>query len=220
MTVGQWLGKWVGQWLGSASEQPEGSMRGHASVSVGGSGQLSALAHANGAASVSLHATGTIEVAGDPVPLYGQGVATLTLAGSGNLTDALTPEDQVVEQQAVGSGTGGDAGTGYIRIDRSWVKGLKVAKVGVSWPSTGSVTSRFTTVGVSRRVVAKSSGGTVHSASTGSMKPCRTRAIYGVGVARSDSFCLLKTSKITGLSYNCAYEAIDVDVMLALLEMI
>ena len=218
MTVGQWLGTWPGNWFGSASEQPPGAIHGSVSVSVGASATLSALARLSGAASVVITSSGTIEVAGDPIPAEVSGSATLVITGTGKLTDALTPELPTEQAVTAGSGTGSDAGTGYVYIDRAWVKGLKVVKIGTSWQSAGSVKSGVFAGPTVRTHRTKTFGGTVRSTSHCVQKARAVASGCPHQTLKADSACQSKTAKSIVSMYNGSSTSLGADELLAILN--
>lgn len=218
MTVGQWLGTWLGNWFGSASEQPPGAIHGSVSVSVGASATLSALARLSGAASVAITSSGTIEVAGDPIPAEVSGSATLVITGTGWLTDALAPEQQVSPTVNAGSGTGSDAGTGYRYIDRAWVKGLKVVKIGTTWQSTGSVKNSGFATPLVRTYRTKAFNGTVRSTSHCVQKARAAASGCPHQTLKADSACQSKTAKSIVSMYNGSSTSLGADELLAILN--
>ena len=216
MTVGQWLGTWLGNWLGSASEHPEGSMQGNASVSIGALAVLSATANLSGEALVAITSSGTIEVAGEPIPADVSGASTIAITSTGKLTDALAPELQTEPVVNAGSGTGSDAGTGYIYIDRAWVKGLKVVKIGTSWQSAGSVKSGVFAGPTVRTHRTKTFGGTVRSTSHCVQKARAVASGRPHQTLKSDSACQSKTAKSIVSMYNGSSTSLGADELLAI----
>ena len=216
MTVGQWLGTWLGNWLGSASDQPAGAMYGGTTVSVAAAANISALANLSGTAGITITSSGTLDAAGDPVQVEGAGTASLTITGTGWLTDALAPEQQVSPTVNAGSGTGSDAGTGYIYIDRAWVKGLKVVKIGTSWQPTGSVKSEGFATHLVRMHRTKTFGGTVRATSDCVQKARQVASGRPQQTLKSDSFCQSKTAKSIVSMYNGSSTSIGADELLAI----
>ena len=218
MTVGQWLGTWLGNWLGSASEQPEGSMQGNASVSIGALAALFATANLSGEALVAITSSGTIEVASEPIPADVSGAATIAITSTGKLTDALAPELPTEPVVNAGSGTGSDAGTGYIYIDRAWVKGLKVVKIGTSWQSAGSVKSEGFATHLVRIHRTKAFNGTVRATSDCVQKARQVASGRPQQTLKSDSFCQSKTAKSIVSMYNGSSTSLGADELLAILN--
>ena len=216
MTVGQWLGTWLGNWLGSASEQPEGSMQGNASVSIGALAALFATANLSGEALVAITSSGTIEVAGEPIPADVSGAATIAITSTGKLTDALAPELQTEPVVNAGSGTGSDAGTGYIYIDRAWVKGLKVVKIGTSWQSAGSVKSGVFAGPTVRTHRTKTFSGAVRSTSHCVQNARAVASGRPHQTLKSDSACQSKTAKSIVSMYNGSSTSLGADELLAI----
>ena len=216
MTVGQWLGTWLGNWLGSASEQPEGSMQGNASVSIGALAALSATANLSGEALVAITSSGTIEAAGEPIPADVSGAATIAITSTGKLTDALAPELPTEPVVNAGSGTGSDAGTGYVYIDRAWVKGLKVVKIGTSWQSTGSVKSGGFATPLVRIHRTRVFNGTVRSTSNCTNALRQIASTQPRQHLKSDSFCQSKTAKSIVSMYNGSSTSLGADELLAI----
>ena len=216
MTVGQWLGTWLGNWLGSASEQPAGAMHGGTTVSVAAAANIAALANLSGTAGITIASSGTLDAAGDPVQVEGAGTAALTITGTGWLTDALAPEQQVSPTVNAGSGTGSDAGTGYIYIDRSWVKGLKVVKIGTSWQSAGSVKSGVFAGPTVRTYRTKAFNGTVRATSDCVQKARQVASGRPQQTLKSDSFCQSKTAKSIVSMYNGSSTSLGADELLAI----
>ena len=216
MTVGQWLGTWLGNWLGSASEQPEGSMQGNASVSIGALAALFATANLSGEALVAITSSGTIEVASEPIPADVSGAATIAITSTGKLTDALAPELPTEPVVNAGSGTGSDAGTGYIYIDRAWVKGLKVVKIGTSWQSAGSVKSGVFAGPMVRTHRTKTFGGTVRSTSHCVPKARAVASGRPLQTLKADSACQSKTAKSIVSMYNGSSTSLGADELLAI----
>ena len=214
MTVGQWLGTWLGNWLGSASDQPEGSMQGNASVSIGALAALSATANLSGEALVAITSSGTIEVAGEPIPADVSGAATLAITSTGKLTDALAHELQT--EPVVNAGSGSDAGTGYIYIDRSWVKGLKVVKIGTSWQSAGSVKNSGFATPLVRTYRTKAFNGTVRATSDCVQKARQVASGRPQQTLKSDSSCQSKTAKSIVSMYNGSSTSLGADELLAI----
>ena len=216
MTVGQWLGTWLGNWLGSASDQPAGAMHGGTTVSVAAAANIAALANLSGTAGITIASSGTLDAAGDPVQVEGAGTAALTITGTGWLTDALAPEQQVSPTVNAGSGTGSDAGTGYRYIDRAWVKGLKVVKIGTTWQSTGSVkNSGFATPRV-RTYRTKAFNGTVRATSDCVQKARQVASGRPQQTLKSDSSCQSKTAKSIVSMYNGSSTSLGADELLAI----
>ena len=218
MTVGQWLGTWLGNWLGSASDQPAGAMYGGTTVSVAAAANISALANLSGTAGITITSSGTLDAAGDPVQVEGAGTAALTITGTGWLTDALAPEQQVSPTVNAGSGTGSDAGTGYIYIDRAWVKGLKVVKIGTSWQPTGSVKSEGFATHLVRIHRTKAFNGTVRATSDCVQKARQVASGRPQQTLKSDSFCQSKTAKSIVSMYNGSSTSLGADELLAILN--
>ena len=216
MTVGQWLGTWLGNWLGSASEHPEGSMRGNASVSIGALAALFATANLSGEALVAITSSGTIEVAGEPIPADVSGASTIAITSTGKLTDALAPELQTEPVVNAGSGTGSDAGTGYIYIDRAWVKGLKVVKIGTSWQPTGSVKSEGFATHLVRIHRTRVFNGTVRSTSNCTNALRQIASTQPRQHLKSDSSCQSKTAKSIVSMYNGSSTSLGADELLAI----
>ena len=216
MTVGQWLGTWLGNWLGSASEQPEGSMQGNASVSIGALAALSATANLSGDALVAITSSGTIEAAGEPIPADVSGAATIAITSTGKLTDALAPELPTEPVVNAGSGTGSDAGTGYVYIDRAWVQGLKVVKIGTSWQSAGSVKSGVFAGPTVRTHRTKTFGGTVRSTSHCVQKARAVASGCPHQTLKADSACQSKTAKSIVSMYNGSSTSLGADELLAI----
>lgn len=218
MTVGQWLGTWLGTWLGSASDQPAGAMYGGTTVSVAAAANISALANLSGTAGITITSSGTLDAAGDPVQVEGAGTAALTITGTGWLTDALAPEQQVSPTVNAGSGTGSDAGTGYVYIDRAWVKGLKVVKIGTTWQSTGSVKNSGFATPVVRTYRTKAFNGTVRATSDCVQKARQVASGRPQQTLKSDSFCQSKTAKSIVSMYNGSSTSLGADELLAILN--
>ena len=216
MTVGQWLGTWLGNWLGSASEQPEGSMRGNASVSIGALAALFATANLSGEALVAITSSGTIEVASEPIPADVSGAATIAITSTGKLTDALAHELQTEPVVNAGSGTGSDAGTGYVYIDRAWVKGLKVVKIGTSWQPTGSVKSEGFATHLVRIHRTRVFNGTVRSTSNCTNALRQIASTQPRQHLKSDSACQSKTAKSIVSMYNGSSTSLGADELLAI----
>ena len=216
MTVGQWLGTWLGNWLGSASEHPEGSMQGNASVSIGALAVLSATANLSGEALVAITSSGAIEAAGEPIPADVSGAATIAITSTGKLTDALAPELPTEPVVNAGSGTGSDAGTGYRYIDRAWVKGLKVVKIGTSWQSAGSVKSGVFAGPTVRTHRTKTFGGTVRSTSHCVQKARAVASGCPHQTLKADSACQSKTAKSIVSMYNGSSTSLGADELLAI----
>ena len=216
MTVGQWLGTWLGNWLGSASDQPAGAMHGGTTVSVAAAANIAALANLSGIAGITIASSGTLDAAGDPVQVEGAGTAALTITGTGWLTDALAPEQQVSPTVNAGSGTGSDAGTGYIYIDRSWVKGLKVVKIGTSWQPTGSVKSEGFATHLVRIHRTKAFNGTVRSTSHCVPKARAVASGRPLQTLKADSACQSKTAKSIVSMYNGSSTSLGADELLAI----
>lgn len=218
MTVGQWLGTWLGNWLGSESEQPEGSMQGNASVSIGALAALFATANLSGEALVAITSSGTIEVAGEPIPADVSGAATIAITSTGKLTDALAPELPTEPVVNAGSGTGSDAGTGYRYIDRAWVKGLKVVKIGTTWQSAGSVKSGVFAGPTVRTHRTKTFGGTVRSTSHCVQKARAVASGCPHQTLKAGSACQSKTAKSIVSMYNGSSTSLGADELLAILN--
>ena len=218
MTVGQWLGTWLGNWLGSASDQPAGAMYGGTTVSVAAAANISALANLSGTAGITITSSGTLDAAGDPVQVEGAGTAALTITGTGWLTDALAPEQQVSPTVNAGSGTGSDAGTGYVYIDRAWVKGLKVVKIGTTWQSTGSVKNSGFATPLVRTYRTKAFNGTVRATSDCVQKARQVASGRPQQTLKSDSFCQSKTAKSMVSMYNGSSTSLGADELLAILN--
>ena len=216
MTVGQWLGTWLGNWLGSASDQPAGAMHGGTTVSVAAAANIAALANLSGTAGITIASSGTLDAAGDPVQVEGAGTAALTITGTGWLTDALAPEQQVSPTVNAGSGTGSDAGTGYRYIDRAWVKGLKVVKIGTSWQSAGSVKSGVFAGPTVRTHRTKTFGGTVRSTSHCVPKARAVASGRPLQTLKADSACQSKTAKSIVSMYNGSSTSLGADELLAI----
>ena len=216
MTVGQWLGTWLGNWLGSASDQPAGAMHGGTTVSVAAAANIAALANLSGTAGITIASSGTLDAAGDPVQVEGAGTAALTITGTGWLTDALAPEQQVSPTVNAGSGTGSDAGTGYVYIDRAWVKGLKVVKIGTTWQSTGSVKNSGFATPLVRIHRTKTFGGTVRSTSNCTNALRQIASTQPRQHLKSDSFCQSKTAKSIVSMYNGSSTSLGADELLAI----
>ena len=216
MTVGQWLGTWLGNWLGSESEQPEGSMQGNARVSIGALAALFATANLSGEALVAITSSGTIEVAGEPIPADVSGAATIAITSTGKLTDALAPELPTEPVVNAGSGTGSDAGTGYVYIDRAWVKGLKVVKIGTSWQSAGSVKSGVFAGPTVRTHRTKTFSGTVRSTSHCVPKARAVASGCPHQTLKADSACQSKTAKSIVSMYNGSSTSLGADELLAI----
>ena len=216
MTVGQWLGTWLGNWLGSASDQPAGAMHGGTTVSVAAAANIAALANLSGTAGITIASSGTLDAAGDPVQVEGAGTAALTITGTGWLTDALAPEQQVSPTVNAGSGTGSDAGTGYVYIDRAWVKGLKVVKIGTTWQSTGSVKNSGFATPLVRTYRTKAFNGTVRATSDCVQKARQVASGRPQQTLKSDSFCQSKTAKSIVSMYNGSSTSIGADELLAI----
>ena len=216
MTVGQWLGTWLGNWLGSASDQPAGAMHGGTTVSVAAAANIAALANLSGTAGITIASSGTLDAAGDPVQVEGAGTAALTITGTGWLTDALAPEQQVSPTVNAGSGTGSDAGTGYIYIDRAWVKGLKVVKIGTSWQSAGSVKSGVFAGPTVRTHRTRVFNGTVRSTSNCTNALRQIASTQPRQHLKSDSFCQSKTVKSIVSMYNGSSTSLGADELLAI----
>ncbi len=216
MTVGQWLGTWLGNWLGSASDQPAGAMYGGTTVSVAAAANISALANLSGTAGITITSSGTLDAAGDPVQVEGAGTAALTITGTGWLTDALAPEQQVSPTVNAGSGTGSDAGTGYRYIDRAWVKGLKVVKIGTTWQSTGSVKNSGFATPLVRTYRTKAFNGTVRATSDCVQKARQVASGRPQQTLKSDSFCQSKTAKSIVSMYNGSSTSLGADELLAI----
>ena len=218
MTVGQWLGTWLGNWLGSASDQPAGAMYGGTTASVAAAANISALANLSGTAGITITSSGTLDAAGDPVQVEGAGTASLTITGTGWLTDALAPEQQVSPTVNAGSGTGSDAGTGYVYIDRAWVQGLKVVKIGTTWQSTGSVKNSGFATPLVRTYRTKAFNGTVRATSDCVQKARQVASGRPQQTLKSDSFCQSKTAKSIVSMYNGSSTSLGADELLAILN--
>ena len=218
MTVGQWLGTWLGNWLGSASDQPAGAMHGGTTVSVAAAANIAALANLSGTAGITIASSGTLDAAGDPVQVEGAGTAALTITGTGWLTDALAPEQQVSSTVNAGSGTGSDAGTGYRYIDRAWVKGLKVVKIGTTWQSTGSVKNSGFATPLVRTYRTKAFNGTVRATSDCVQKARQVASGRPQQTLKSDSSCQSKTAKSIVSMYNGSSTSLGADELLAILN--
>ena len=216
MTVGQWLGTWLGNWLGSASDQPAGAMYGGTTVSVAAAANISALANLSGTAGITITSSGTLDAAGDPVQVEGAGTASLTITSTGKLTDALAPELPTEPVVNAGSGTGSDAGTGYRYIDRAWVKGLKVVKIGTSWQSTGSVKSGGFATPLVRIHRTRVFNGTVRSTSNCTNALRQIASTQPRQHLKSDSFCQSKTAKSIVSMYNGSSTSLGADELLAI----
>ena len=216
MTVGQWLGTWLGNWLGSASDQPAGAMHGGTTVSVAAAANIAALANLSGTAGITIASSGTLDAAGDPVQVEGAGTASLTITSTGKLTDALAPELPTEPVVNAGSGTGSDAGTGYIYIDRSWVKGLKVVKIGTSWQSTGSVKSGGFATPLVRIHRTRVFNGTVRSTSNCTNALRQIASTQPRQHLKSDSSCQSKTAKSIVSMYNGSSTSLGADELLAI----
>ena len=216
MTVGQWLGTWLGNWLGSASDQPAGAMHGGTTVSVAAAANIAALANLSGTAGITIASSGTLDAAGDPVQVEGAGTAALTITGTGWLTDALAPEQQVSPTVNAGSGTGSDAGTGYRYIDRAWVKGLKVVKIGTSWQPTGSVKSEGFATHLVRIHRTRVFNGTVRSTSNCTNALRQIASTQPRQHLKSDSSCQSKTAKSIVSMYNGSSTSLGADELLAI----
>ena len=216
MTVGQWLGTWLGNWLGSASDQPAGAMHGGTTVSVAAAANIAALANLSGTAGITIASSGTLDAAGDPVQVEGAGTAALTITGTGRLTDALAPEQQVSPTVNAGSGTGSDAGTGYRYIDRAWVKGLKVVKIGTSWQPTGSVKSEGFATHLVRIHRTRVFNGTVRSTSNCTNALRQIASTQPRQHLKSDSSCQSKTAKSIVSMYNGSSTSLGADELLAI----
>ena len=169
-------------------------MQGNASVSIGALAALSATANLSGEALVAITSSGTIEAAGEPIPADVSGAATIAITSTGKLTDALAPELPTEPVVNAGSGTGSDAGTGYVYIDRSWVKGLKVVKIGTSWQSAGSVKSGVFAGPTVRTHRTKAFNGTVRATSDCVQKARQVASGRPQQTLKSDSFCQSKTA--------------------------
>lgn len=218
MTVGQWLGTWLGNWLGSASDQPAGAMHGGTTVSVAAAANIAALANLSGTAGITIASSGTLDAAGDPVQVEGAGTAALTITGTGWLTDALAPEQQVSPTVNAGSGTGSDAGTGYVYIDRAWVQGLKVVKIGTSWQSAGSVKNSGFATPLVRTYRTKAFNGTVRATSDCVQKARQVASGRPQQTLKSDSICQSKTAKSIVSMYNGSSTSLGADELLAILN--
>ena len=137
-------------------------------------------------------------------------------------TLGVTEIKQVVEQKPVSvqssGGVGGDAGTGYVYIDRAWVKGLKVVKIGTSWQSAGSVKSSIFTSPVVRTHRAKTFSGTVRSTSHCVQKARAAASGCPHQTLKADSACQSKTAKSIVSMYNGSSTSLGADELLAILN--
>ena len=136
-------------------------------------------------------------------------------------TAQVEPEPVVV-QDAVSTGaaggTGSDAGTGYRYIDRAWVKGLKVVKIGTSWQSAGSVKSGVFAGPTVRTHRTKTFGGTVRSTSHCVPKARAVASGRPLQTLKADSACQSKTAKSIVSMYNGSSTSLGADELLAILN--
>ncbi len=134
-------------------------------------------------------------------------------------TAQVEPEPVVV-QDAVSTGaaggTGSDAGTGYVYIDRAWVKGLKVVKIGTSWQSTGSVKSGGFATPLVRIHRTRVFNGTVRSTSNCTNALRQIASTQPRQHLKSDSFCQSKTAKSIVSMYNGSSTSLGADELLAI----
>lgn len=140
-------------------------MQGNASVSIGALAALSATANLSGEALAVITSSGTIEVAGEPIPADVSGAVTIAITSTGKLPTHWPQNSQPNRSSMPDQAIGSDAGTGYRYIDRALVKGLKVVKIGTTWQSTGSVKSGGLATPLVRIHRTKAFGGTVRSTS-------------------------------------------------------
>ena len=152
------------------------------------------------------------------VATLGFGFAVGAIAALG-LQDAV-PTNAVVEplQQSTPAGTSGDAGTGYRYIDRAWVKGLKVVKIGTSWQSAGSVKSGVFAGPTVRTHRTKTFGGTVRSTSHCVQKARAVASGCPHQTLKADSACQSKTAKSIVSMYNGSSTSLGADELLAILN--
>ena len=237
MTVGQWLGNWVGSWFGSGEPAPEGSLRGTATISLAASGSTGAVVTLQGTADISVSAsayatavgcidgaanlavggtaTGTAVLVSDGA-ISGSAIISLVASGTVIQPEVVTVAEPL--QQSTPAGTSGDAGTGYRYIDRAWVKGLKVVKIGTTWQSTGSVkNSGFATPRV-RAYRTKTFGGTVRSTSHCVPKARAVASGCPHQTLKADSACQSKTAKSIVSMYNGSSTSLGADELLAILN--
>lgn len=134
-------------------------------------------------------------------------------------TAQVEPEPAVV-QDAVSTGaaggTGSDAGTGYRYIDRAWVKGLKVVKIGTTWQSTGSVKSGGFATPLVRIHRTRVFNGTVRSTSNCTNALRQIASTQPRQHLKSDSFCQSKTAKSIVSMYNGSSTSLGADELLAI----
>ena len=150
------------------------------------------------------------------VATLGFGFAVGAIAALG-LQDAV-PTNAVVEplQQSTPAGTSGDAGTGYVYIDRAWVKGLKVVKIGTSWQSTGSVKSEGFATPLVRIHRTRVFNGTVRSTSNCTNALRQIASTQPRQHLKSDSSCQSKTAKSIVSMYNGSSTSLGADELLAI----
>ena len=137
-------------------------------------------------------------------------------------TLGVTEIKQVVEQKPVSvqssGGVGGDAGTGYVYIDRAWVKGLKVVKIGTTWQSAGSVKSGVFAGPTVRTHRTKTFSGTVRSTSHCVPKARAVASGCPHQTLKADSACQSKTAKSIVSMYNGSSTSLGADELLAILN--
>ena len=180
--------------------------------------QLSGLAGVSAAAMLLAIGSGAtaaeLLLSGSPVT----NVSALDVLTADRGTITPVPELQTKPVVAAGSGTGSDAGTGYVYIDRAWVKGLKVVKIGTSWQSAGSVKSGVFAGPTVRTHRTKSFNGTVRSTSHCVQKARAVASGCPHQTLKADSACQSKTAKSIVSMYNGSSTSLGADELLAILN--
>lgn len=152
----------------------------------------------------------------DSAILLGATVSLIESADTAEPAHEPVAEQATVSTGATAGGTGSDAGTGYIYIDRSWVKGLKVVKIGTSWQSAGSVKSGVFAGPTVRTHRTKTFGGTVRSTSHCVPKARAVASGRPLQTLKADSACQSKTAKSIVSMYNGSSTSLGADELLAI----
>ena len=135
------------------------------------------------------------------------------------VSDSTTPKEaEVVVAQSSG-GIGEDAGTSYVRREHGWVKATKLIKKKVSGQYEGSLSSHAVVEAYSavvRRL--KNFDGDVAVAASVNACCAKNSRSAPESFCISHSYALSNVGQIIVKGYNCTYEALDFDVLLALLD--
>ena len=156
------------------------------------------------------------------VATLGLGFGAMQVAAIGLSLSEPVEKPEVVQTapaSAGGSGSSSDAGTGYVYIDRSWVKGLKVVKVGTSWQYRGSVAVSGKSVPLVRSLRTETFKGSTRSVAqcgteTQVLHPTIPHALWG-----ADSFCQSNTEKSIATVYNGGIMSVGADELMAIFEL-